>query len=158
MKRILAVILALAMLLTCAAALAETTYPLSDSGETFKLIIRVRPLHTRVHNDVNETALFMRMEELTGIHIDWEQIPQAEYDEVKDLRLGSNQNLPEGFFGKFSLSTSDLVVYGSQGILIPLNDLIDQYAPNLKALFERRPDIKAMVTAPDGNIYSTPYV
>ena len=43
MKRILAVILALAMLLTCAAALAETTYPLSDSGETFKLIIRVRP-------------------------------------------------------------------------------------------------------------------
>ena len=154
MKRILAVMMALAMLLTCAAALAENTYPLTDSGETFKLIIRMRPLHS----DANEMELFQRMEEYTGVHIDWEQIPQAEYDEVKDLRLGSNKNLPEGFFGKFSLSTSDLVVYGSQGVLIPLNDLIDQYAPNLKALFERRPDIKAMVTAPDGNIYSTPYV
>ena len=49
MKRILAVILALAMLLTCAAALAETTYPLAE-GETFKLIIRMRPLHS----DANE--------------------------------------------------------------------------------------------------------
>ena len=46
MKRILAVMMALAMLLTCAAALAENTYPLTDSGETFKLIIRMRPLHS----------------------------------------------------------------------------------------------------------------
>ena len=73
MKRILAVMMALAMLLTCAAALAENTYPLTDSGETFKLIIRMRPLHS----DANEMELFQRMEEYTGVHIDWEQIPQA---------------------------------------------------------------------------------
>ena len=109
MKRILAVILALAMLLTCAAALAENTYPLTDSGETFKLIIRMRPLH----GNADEMELFKRMEDLTGIHIEWEQIPQAEYDEVKDLRLGSNKNLPEGFFGKVSLSTAALGDGGS---------------------------------------------
>ena len=153
MKRVLAIILALALVLSCTAALA-TDYPLTAEKETFKLIIRVRPLH----GNPDEMELFKRMEELTNVHIEWEQIQQAEYDEKKSLLLGANKNLPEGFFGKYSLDSSDLVTYGSQGILLPLNDLIEENAPNLKALFERRPDIKAMVTAPDGNIYSTPYV
>ena len=153
MKRILAVILALALVLSCAAALAEG-YPLVDSPAEFNLIIRVRPLH----GDPDEMVFFKNLEELTGVHINWQKIQQAEYDEKKNLLLAANKDLPDGFFGKFSLSSSDLVVYGSQGILIPLNDLIDQYAPNIKALLERRPDIKSMITAPDGNIYSTPYV
>ena len=152
MKRILAIILALALVLSCTAVLAES-YPLAD-GAQFNLIIRVRQLH----GDPDEMVFFKNLEELTGVHINWEKIQQAEYDEKKNLLLAANKDLPDGFFGKFSLSSSDLVVYGSQGILIPLNDLIDQYAPNIKALLERRPDIKSMITAPDGNIYSTPYV
>ena len=152
MKRILAIILALALVLSCTAVLAES-YPLAD-GAQFNLIIRVRPLH----GDPDEMVFFKNLEKLTGVHINWEKIQQAEYDEKKNLLLAANKDLPDGFFGKFSLSSSDLVVYGSQGILIPLNDLIDQYAPNIKALLERRPDIKSMITAPDGNIYSTPYV
>ena len=153
MKRVLAIILALALVLSCTAALA-TDYPLTAEKETFKLIIRVRPLH----GNPDEMELFKRMEELTNVHIEWEQIQQAEYDEKKSLLLGANKNLPEGFFGTYSRDSSVLVAYGSQGILRPLKDLIEENAPNLKALFERRPDIKAMVTAPDGNIYSTPYV
>ena len=43
MKRILAIILALALVLSCTAVLAES-YPLAD-GAQFNLIIRVRPLH-----------------------------------------------------------------------------------------------------------------
>ena len=69
---------------------------------------------------------------------------RRKYDEKKNLLLAANKDLPEGFFGKFSLSASDLVNYGSQGVLLPLNDLIEENAPNLKALFERRPDIKSM--------------
>lgn len=155
MKRLLCLVLSLMMLLGVAMA---TEYPLVDEKAEFRLTIRVRPLH----GDPDEMELFKRMEELTNVHIVWDQIPQAEYDEKKNLLLAAaasaGSELPDGFFGKFSLSASDLVTYGSQGILIPLNDLIDQYAPNLKALFEAHPEIKSMVTAPDGNIYSTPYV
>ena len=155
MKRLLCLVLSLMMVLGACTALA-TEYPLVDEKAEFRLIIRMRPLH----GDANDMELFKRMEELTNIHIDWDQIPQAEYDEKKNLLLAAaaSAELPDGFFGKYSLSSSDIVTYGSQGILIPLNDLIDQYAPNLKALFEARPEIKGMVTAPDGNIYSTPYV
>lgn len=47
--------------------------------------------------------------------------------------------------------------YGPQGAFMPLNDLIDEHAPNIRALFERRPDIKSALTAADGNIYYLPY-
>lgn len=153
MKRLLCLVLSLLMVLGASTALA-TEYPLADETANFRLIIRVRPLH----GNPDEMELFRRMEELTNVHITWDQIPQAEYDEKKNLLLAAGIDLPDGFFGKFSLNASDLVTYGSQGMLIPLNDLIDQYAPNLKALFEAHPEVKSMVTAPDGNIYSTPYV
>ena len=152
MKRFLAIILTLAMVLACTAALAND-YPLAEGAE-LNMIIRVRPLH----GDPDEMVFFKNLEEYTGVHINWTKIQQAEYDEKKNLLLAANKDLPDAFFGKYSLSSSDLITYGSQGILLPLNDLIDTCAPNLKALLERRPDIKAMITAPDGNIYSTPYV
>lgn len=53
-------------------------------------------------------------------------------------------------------SQSELIKYGQQGVVLPLNELIDQYAPNLKAAIEKYPYYKAMVTAPDGNIYGIP--
>ena len=153
MKRTLVCLLLVAAML-CTVVSAFADYPLSKEGETFKLVIRIRPLHS----DANDMELFKRLEELTNIHIEWDQIQQAEYDETKNLMLSANRDLPEGFFGVFSLSASDLVNYGSQGVLLPLNDLIEEHAPNLKALFERRPDIKKLCTAPDGNIYATPRV
>ncbi len=48
--------------------------------------------------------------------------------------------------------------YGSQGALIPLNDLIDQYAPNYKKFLEENPDVKYFATAADGNMYFIPFV
>jgi putative aldouronate transport system substrate-binding protein len=59
------------------------------------------------------------------------------------------------FYGA-GFSDSELMKYGKDGTIIPLNGLIDKEMPNLKALFEKRPDIKALVTAPDGSIYSLP--
>ena len=97
MKRFLAVILALALMLSCTAALAEG-YPLVDSPAEFNLIIRVRPLH----GDPDEMVFFKNLEELTGIHINWQKIQQAEYDEKKNLLLAANKDLPRIPIRKFS--------------------------------------------------------
>lgn len=42
------------------------------------------------------------------------------------------------------------------GGLIPLDDLIEQYAPNVKAFFEKCPEAKKVATMPDGHIYFIP--
>ena len=45
-----------------------------------------------------------------------------------------------------------------QGIIIPVENLIDKYMPNLKAVFEKYPEYRTMCTAPDGHIYSFPWI
>jgi len=48
--------------------------------------------------------------------------------------------------------------YGPEGAFLPLNDLIDQHAPNFKKFLEERDDVRRYLTAPDGNIYSINFV
>lgn len=49
--------------------------------------------------------------------------------------------------------------YGqSEPIFIPLNDLVEKYAPNVMKQFERNPGLRADSMANDGNIYSLPGV
>jgi putative aldouronate transport system substrate-binding protein len=48
--------------------------------------------------------------------------------------------------------------YGPEGAFIPLNDLIEEHAPNIKALFDERPNIYNSIKAHDGNVYYIPYI
>ncbi|MBX2880713.1 MAG: extracellular solute-binding protein [Granulosicoccus sp.] len=48
--------------------------------------------------------------------------------------------------------------YGPEGAFLPLNDLIDEHAPNLKKFFEERPEIASAISAADGNMYYIPYL
>jgi putative aldouronate transport system substrate-binding protein len=50
----------------------------------------------------------------------------------------------------------ELQKYGGQGIIQPLNQLIDQYAPNIQDAFAETPELKRMATAPDDTIYGMP--
>src|SRR5699024_11116210 len=56
------------------------------------------------------------------------------------------------------IGLSDLTKYGEQGVFLPLNDLIDEYAPNFKKILEEYPVIESSITMPDGNIYSFPLI
>jgi putative aldouronate transport system substrate-binding protein len=53
-------------------------------------------------------------------------------------------------------SQVDLLKLANQGVVVPLNQLIDQYAPNIKKALDATPEWKAMATAPDGKIYGMP--
>lgn len=56
-----------------------------------------------------------------------------------------------------SLSQSDkLEELGMKGRMLPLNDLIDKYAPNIKAFWKKYPRYKKDAIAADGNIYFIP--
>ncbi|MBM7789993.1 extracellular solute-binding protein [Tenggerimyces flavus] len=51
---------------------------------------------------------------------------------------------------------AELLKLGNQGVILPLNELIDKYAPNIKKALDSNPDYKEMATAPDGKIYGMP--
>lgn len=47
--------------------------------------------------------------------------------------------------------------YGPEGAFLPLNDLVDEHAPNIKAFFDERPELREAISAHDGNYYYIPY-
>lgn len=53
---------------------------------------------------------------------------------------------------------NSFMTYGMDGAFIPLNSLIEEYAPDIKAILDSRPSVKNYITAADGKIYFIPYI
>ncbi|WP_336078411.1 ABC transporter substrate-binding protein [Paenibacillus sp. 203] len=128
----------------------KTGLPIVKEAVTLKMVSPKAALAP----DYSKMEIFKRLEKQTNVKIDWENIPDADFAEKKNLLLASG-DLPDAFYGA-GFTDYDLINYGKDGTIIPLEDLIDKYAPNLKALLDRRPDIKLAITAPDGHIYGLP--
>lgn len=99
---------------------------------------------------------FKEMEKNTNIHFTFQTPPLESFETRKKLLFASNE-LPDIFYAS-SLSNSEITQYSKQGLLIPLEDLIEKHAPNIQKLFEEHPDIKKSITASDGHIYALPSV
>lgn len=153
-KRTLGIMLTLALLLsTCSAALADITFPLVDEPLTLRF---VAPRPSDYANGYKDMKLLKEYEEMTGITIEWEEIPSSGWSEKIQLVLNSF-DLPDVIYSG-GISTSDAARYGKEGVLMPLGDLIEEHTVNLKRLLVERPDIKKLITAPDGNIYGLPSI
>ncbi|MDB2406989.1 extracellular solute-binding protein [Jannaschia sp.] len=48
--------------------------------------------------------------------------------------------------------------YGPEGAFLPLGELIEEHAPNMKAFFDSKPEIAAAISAADGEMYYIPYL
>lgn len=94
------------------------------------------------------------VEKKFNIKINWVQVPSSDVATKQSLLLSSG-DYPDVFWSG-SFSNADVLKYSQQGILVPLNDLIKQYAPNLEKAIQTDPGLKQDVTAPDGNIYALP--
>lgn len=101
-----------------------------------------------------EIQLYQELEQETGVKINWTTYADSAWAEKKSLLFASNQ-LPEAFFGQEILSNDDLLKYGPEGMLIPLESYItEENTPNLYKIFQDYPEYKRSITAPDGHIYS----
>ncbi|WP_078381871.1 type 2 periplasmic-binding domain-containing protein [Sutcliffiella halmapala] len=87
------------------------------------------------------------------ISIDWDIYLNSEWADKKSILMAGGE-LPDAFWGSLSLSDSDIAK--NAGAFIPLEELIEENMPNLKAAFDADPALRAMVTSPDGHIYSLP--
>ncbi|MCJ7842555.1 extracellular solute-binding protein [Lederbergia sp. NSJ-179] len=88
-----------------------------------------------------------------GISIKWDVYVNSEWGDKKSILLAGGE-LPDAFWGSIALGDGDIVQ--NQNLFIPLEDMIDKHMPNLKAAFDAEPALRALVTSPDGHIYSLP--
>lgn len=101
----------------------------------------------------DETDMMKYLEEQTNIRIVWDMIPQASWKEKKNLIIASRE-LPDGFMGPLSLTADEAQLLGADGVLIPLEKLIADYAPTLSRLIDENPTYEASIRSTDGHIYA----
>jgi putative aldouronate transport system substrate-binding protein len=126
------------------------TYPLTTETVTFRVMV---PSNAFVEDFV-ENEFTAWYEEKTNVHLEWEIVPETEAQSKFNTVLASG-DLPD-IFMTFRPSPSLQQLYGSQGVFQPLNDLIEQYGVQTKAMFAEYPEAQTGITATDGNIYALP--
>ncbi|MFA0086815.1 extracellular solute-binding protein [Vibrio sp. 10N.261.51.F12] len=126
-------------------------YKVSDSP--LKLDIH---LHQKKFVYNNDWPVEKEAARLTNVHLNnVASMATTKSEEAFNLLIASGE-LPDIVGG--SSMKNNVNTYGPEGAFVPLNELIEKHAPNIKAFFDANPDIASSIKASDGNIYYIPYL
>lgn len=144
-KTVSLMLVCMLVLATLPAMAVEVKVPLVTEPTTFRIMVSKENMS---QNNWPDKQCVQFTEEQTGIHIEWEEIPSSAWNDKVALAFASG-DLPDAFVG-----TVDVVSNMDQ--LIPLDPLVDQYAPNVLEMFETLPNMRGALTLSDGHFYSLP--
>lgn len=92
-------------------------------------------------------------EEEANVEIDWDIYIESDWGDQKGVLMAGG-DLPDAFLGSITINDSDIAQFSES--FVPLNDLIKENMPNLVRAMEEDPLLEAVITSPDGQIYSLP--
>lgn len=128
--------------------------PLVVKGE--QVTLRVAVVSDAAVGDWAENEFSKWYEQRTGVKVEYQVIPVEEAMTKVNAMIASG-DIPDVFL-HMDFTGAQLALYGEQGLLLPLNDLIEEYGVETKRIFDAFPDSRTTVTSNDGNIYSLPNV
>lgn len=105
---------------------------------------------TANHGDFDGMFFMEAVEKATGVKLDVQAIDANGWDEKLALTFAS------GDYGEIFLngvSFNDASNYGQAGMLLPLEELLEQYSPNAMTILNTLPETRRNVTSTDGHIY-----
>jgi putative aldouronate transport system substrate-binding protein len=106
--------------------------------------------------DFVDNKMTKYLEKQTNIKIDWDLVLSRDKTTKLNLMLATNQGLPDVFMG--GMDTSLLVAYADQGAFVALDDYIEHSSKWFKEVLTKFPELKKMMTTPDGHIYALPNI
>lgn len=162
-KRVLGTVLATTMILSMVACggeksdevkvLTDVSFPLEETA-TLRMLTHAPAISEQ---DPSKRVIFQRLEEETNVKINWTCYVDDQFGDKRNLALSKKDTLPDVVFDA-NMTTYDLLRYSKQGVIIAVDDLINQYMPNLSKILDENPEYRKMITAPDGHIYSFPWI
>lgn len=156
MKKVTALGLSAAMLLPLAAcgSTGEEAAAVDTTQTSFKIFAGIGTLSP----DNSEKPLVKQLNEAMGVTIEWNCVSGDTMTEKKNLILNAGNDLPDALMAA-DLSDSELITAGESGLFIALEDYINEETmPNLMKIVEKRPELLASCTMPDGHIYGLPKI
>ena len=104
----------------------------------------------------NEGPIDEEYEKRTGIAI--RHLGGVPMQDNKFKYLLASGNLPDVFMNNWLQFPGGPEKAIEQGYILPLNDVIDRYAPNFKRVLEENPEIDKMVKTDSGIYYAFPFI
>lgn len=130
----------------------DITFPLVETPMTVSVLFPRTASHAEDFSDIWWTKY---VADLTGITFDFKLVENSVWEERKNLAFMSG-DYPEVFFT--GITAADELSYGYEGKLLDLKPLIQEYAPNLCALYEAFPDVVKGTMHENGAIYVLPMI
>ncbi len=169
-KKIIAAALSAVMVLSCGACgnssdadlsdgefqevdLSELKFPLAEK----KTLTGMISFPANTESDPNKRTIFKRLQEQTNVEIDWTAIQADQWGDKITLAMSNLDTLTDFVFTA-NFSDNDLLRYADQGVIIPLEQYIDTYMPNLKEVFDKYPEYRKMCTDSEGHIWALPWI
>lgn len=112
---------------------------------------------TTLKSQITDVPFYQEWQKQTGVPVKFSEVSSAQASEAFSVLLSSG-DLP------------DIVEYNwlklpggpekalEDGYILKLNDLIDQYAPNLKKYLQEHPDVDKLVKTDKGDYYAFPFL
>ncbi len=104
-----------------------------------------------------DIVAIQKTEEATGIHIEWTEPPVGDEASQFNLMIANPDKYPDMIAWNWWNYAGGPEKAISDGLLIDLSPYIDQM-PNLKALYERYPELKKQCTTDEGHTYFFPRI
>jgi len=145
MKKTLSLLLVCCLLLIGISAFAqESTEPITLTIATYENPQGSSPLSS-------ELPVWKALEEMTGIHIEFETYSVDQYETAMSTRLAAGVELPDII--DMPVDASEAFQYGMDGIVVRLNDLLEEHGVYYKQVLAEKHGLSSLMKGPNGDIY-----
>ena len=180
MKKLISVVLLLAMVLSLAACggktetkqegagidslvadygfqWTDTSAPIVNEKGAEELVFTIYSSKNASALDYNDMKIMQDLYESTNVNVFWENVSESVYSQQKNLIFGNADDRPDAIYHA-GMSAGEIIKYAKRKVLVPISDYLE-YMPNFSKILEERPDIKAqLINVEDGKIYSLPRI
>ena len=181
MKKVISMVLLLAMLLSMAACgggdsgekqqsagidalvadygfqWTDTSAPIVNEKGAQELTFSIYSSKNASALDYNDMKIMQDLFESTNVNVFWENVSESVYSQQKNLIFGNANDRPDAIYHA-GMSAGEIIKYAKRKVLVPISDYLE-YMPNFSKILEERPDIKAqLINVEDGKIYSLPRI
>jgi putative aldouronate transport system substrate-binding protein len=127
---------------------SDTGLPIVKEATTIK-VITADNYETSASYASSTLPIFAELEKRTGVHVQFE-VYADDYNSTVQTKLASGSDLPD----LFMMPGTDPMKFASTGLIIPLDDLIKNDAPDIQKLYSDNPSYQSSLICPDGKQYT----
>ncbi len=133
--------------------------PVINKGTTFTYWTPLTSNVAATLKSYGEMTCYMELEKLSGVHIDFQHVPDnPQAIEQFNLLVASGKYPDMLDWGNWFSLPGGPAKYLKDGVIIKLNDAINKWAPNLKKVLDSNPKYRIQATTDDGDMFMFPFI